>query len=106
MYNGHPSSQVTAEFGALKESIDLAHSGIVTRGVLVDGPHLRGVDWIESGDGIGLDDIAAAEDRCGFTIEPGVYLPAFGVRSEIDLYVGPAGLEITTPVQREVVMIG
>jgi kynurenine formamidase len=37
----------------------------------VDGPHLRGVDWLERGDGIGLDDIAAAEERCGFTIEPG-----------------------------------
>ena len=42
----------------------------------------------------------------GFTIEPGVYLPEFGVRSEIDLYIGTGGLEITTPVQRDVVLIG
>ena len=25
---------------------------------------------------------------------------------EIDLYVGPSGLEITTPIQRDVVLIG
>ena len=41
----------------------------------------------------------------GFTIEPGVYLPSFGVRSEIDLHIGSDGLEITTPVQQEVVLI-
>lgn len=40
-----------------------------------------------------------------FTIEPGVYLPDFGVRSEIDLYVGESGLEITSEVQREIVLI-
>jgi Xaa-Pro aminopeptidase len=60
--------------------------------------------------GVNLDSLETHDTRSflprlGFTIEPGVYLPAFGVRSEIDLYVGPAGLEITTPVQREVVLI-
>ena len=71
MYNGHPSTLVTASQGALKESIDVAHKGIVSRGVLVDVPYLRGVDHIEPGDGVTLDDIAMAEERCGFTIEPG-----------------------------------
>ena len=71
MYNGHAASLVTTEFGAEKESIDLARQGIVTRGVLVDAPYLRGVDWIERGDGVGLEDIAAAEERCGFRIEEG-----------------------------------
>jgi len=60
--------------------------------------------------GVNLDSLETHDTRSflpglGFTIEPGVYLPAFGVRSEIDLYVGPTGLEITTPVQREVVLI-
>ena len=40
------------------------------------------------------------------TIEPGVYLPTFGVRSEIDVYIGEGGPEVTTTVQREVVRIG
>ena len=40
------------------------------------------------------------------TIEPGVYPPAFGVRSEIDVYIGERGPEVTTTVQREIVRIG
>ena len=61
--------------------------------------------------GVNLDDLETHDTRTflpglGFTIEPGVYLPEFGVRSEIDLYVGPSGLEITTPIQRDVVLIG
>ena len=40
------------------------------------------------------------------TIEPGIYLPGeFGVRSEIDLFMGDSGPRITTQVQRDVVMI-
>ena len=60
--------------------------------------------------GVNLDSLETHDTRTflpglGFTIEPGVYLPAFGVRSEIDLYAAAHGLEITTPVQREVVLI-
>ena len=39
------------------------------------------------------------------TIEPGIYLPDFGVRSEIDVYISERGPKVTTPVQREVVLI-
>ena len=39
------------------------------------------------------------------TIEPGVYLPGFGVRSEIDVFITPTGLRITTEPQREVLKI-
>ena len=61
--------------------------------------------------GVNLDSIETHDTRSflvglGFTIEPGVYLPDFGVRSEINLYLSPTGLEITTPVQRNVVLIG
>lgn len=61
--------------------------------------------------GVNLDNLETHDTRTfltglGFTIEPGVYLPSFGVRSEIDLYVAPSRLEITTPVQRDVVRIG
>jgi hypothetical protein len=61
--------------------------------------------------GVNLDSLETHDTRTflpglGFTIEPGVYLPEFGVRSEIDLHVGESGLEITTPVQRDVVLIG
>ena len=39
------------------------------------------------------------------TIEPGIYLPEFGVRSEIDVYISEEGPQVTTPVQKSVVMI-
>ena len=42
----------------------------------------------------------------GFTIEPGIYLPDFGVRSEIDLFMSERGPEVTTVVQEEIVLIG
>ncbi len=40
------------------------------------------------------------------TVEPGVYLPEFGVRSEIDVHVGKDGPRVTTEVQRRVVLLG
>ena len=39
------------------------------------------------------------------TIEPGIYLPEFGVRSEIDVCVSESGPEVTTRVQREIVLL-
>lgn len=40
-----------------------------------------------------------------FSIEPGIYLPEFGVRSEIDVFMSESGPHATSPVQREVVLI-
>ena len=62
------------------------------------------------GNGVNMDDYETHDDRrllpgTGFTIEPGVYLPEFGVRLEIDLYMTERGPEITSPVQREIVLI-
>ena len=46
------------------------------------------------GNGVHMDDYETHDDRrlmpgTGFTIEPGIYLPAFGIRSEINVVVGP-----------------
>jgi kynurenine formamidase len=68
MYNGASSRLVTTSEGATSHSIDVAHPGIVTRGVLVDAAWLRGVDHIQRGDGVGLDDVEQAEARCGVRI--------------------------------------
>ena len=65
------------------------------------------------GNGAHIDNLETRDSRkiiprtC-FSIEPGVYLPGnFGVRSEIDLYVGEGGrIEVTgQPIQRELVAI-
>lgn len=41
-----------------------------------------------------------------FSIEPGIYLPEFGVRSEIDVFMSVNGPFATSPVQHEVVLMG
>jgi Xaa-Pro aminopeptidase len=62
------------------------------------------------GDAVHLDDFETRDVRelragVGVTIEPGVYLPAFGVRSELDLVLTEDGPEVTTGEQRELVRI-
>ena len=93
-YNGRPSSVVTVADGATELDVTAAVGGIITRGVLVDAPMLRGVRYIERGDGVGMDDIAAAEERCGFKVRQGDVLllrtGQLGMREElgpVDAYV-------------------
>lgn len=64
------------------------------------------------GNGTHIDNLETHETRqilprTLFTIEPGIYLPEFGVRSEIDVYIHPdRTVEVTGgPIQREVVPI-
>ena len=40
------------------------------------------------------------------TIEPGIYIPEFGVRSEIDVFMSEDGPQVTTQMQRDVALIG
>jgi len=62
------------------------------------------------GDAVNLDGFETQDTRriipgIGFSIEPGIYLPEFGVRSEIDAFMSETGPFATSPVQREVVLI-
>lgn len=70
MYNGYPASAVTSG-GATRNAITAGEQGIVSRGVLLDLPHARGVPWLEPGDAIVPDDLEAAEQRCGVRVEEG-----------------------------------
>ena len=52
------------------------------------------------GDAVNLDgwethDTRLLIPRIGVTIEPGVYLPEFGMRSEIDVYISEDGPQVT-----------
>jgi Xaa-Pro aminopeptidase len=63
------------------------------------------------GDGVNLDSWETHDTRgiipgVAFSVEPGVYLPEFGVRSEIDVFMSADGPRVTTLVQRDVVLIG
>jgi Xaa-Pro dipeptidase len=62
------------------------------------------------GNGVNIDNLETRDQRrivpgvC-FSIEPGVYLPEFGVRSEIDMYVGEAAAEVTGGIQHELLLL-
>ncbi len=70
LYNGISPGEVTSA-GASELSIDDARDGIVGRGVLLDIPALRGVDWLEPGDQVTEADLAAAEQAQGVRVGPG-----------------------------------
>ena len=70
-YNGNPAHMVATNQGATVCSVEEARNGIVTRGVLVDVPMVRGTGWVERGEGVMPDDILKAEERCGFKVEEG-----------------------------------
>ena len=70
-YNGKPAHLVSTNLGATVCSVVEAKKGFVSRGILVDVPMIRGVDWLERGEGVMPEDILAAEERCGFNIEEG-----------------------------------
>lgn len=63
------------------------------------------------GPGTNLDNFETRDTRqllphTLFSIEPGIYLPEFGVRSEVNVYIGDEGIEVTgRPVQGEVLAI-
>ncbi len=52
-------------------SIDVASDGIVGRGVLLDIPRVRGTSWLEPGDSVTVDDLAAAERNQGLRVGRG-----------------------------------
>ena len=48
MYNGFDASEVGSH-GAKKCAIDVTRAGIVSRGVLLDIPRLKKIEWMEPG---------------------------------------------------------
>lgn len=62
------------------------------------------------GPGAHLDNLETHDERlllpntC-FSVEPGIYLPEFGVRSEIDMITAPGKAWVTGKIQRELVRI-
>ena len=62
------------------------------------------------GSGAHLDNLETHDERrllpntC-FSVEPGIYLPEFGVRSEVDMLTSPGKAWVTGAIQRELVRI-
>jgi Xaa-Pro dipeptidase len=91
---------VTASGGAYRDFIRhrTGHS-------LSQGPAVHGL-------GMNCDNLETHDTRemlpgLGFTIEPGLYLPEFGVRLEINVYVDEArGPIVTSCIQDDIVLLG
>ena len=71
MWNGFSYEEVTEAGGAQKNSIYNLHNGVVTRGVLIDIPRLKGVDYLEPGTRIFIEDIEAWEKQAGVKVAAG-----------------------------------
>ena len=72
MWNGVEMAQtVTMEEGAKVNSVLTMKDGIVTRGVLYDIPRLKGVDYLEPGYRVTVDDLEAWEEMTGVSVGPG-----------------------------------
>jgi len=62
------------------------------------------------GNGVNMDGLETHDDRhliprtCN-SIEPGIYLPEFGVRSEVDVYIGEKEARVTGAVQKEILAL-
>jgi Xaa-Pro dipeptidase len=62
------------------------------------------------GAGANMDNLETHDERkvipwtC-FSIEPGIYLPEFGIRSEVDVFVGDGEARVTGEIQDNIVLI-
>ena len=60
--------------------------------------------------GVNMDNLETHDERevmpgVGFSVEPGIYLPKFGVRLELNIYVGEKSAGPTGAIQTEIVRI-
>lgn len=62
------------------------------------------------GAGANMDNLETHDERrvipwtC-FSVEPGIYLPEFGIRLEVDVFVGDCEARVTGEVQDKLVLI-
>ncbi|MBI1786036.1 MAG: aminopeptidase P family protein [Acidobacteria bacterium] len=132
---GDPSDEMNRVFSVVREARDRAVSrvqhaiawGEDLRGFEVDdaargyiqeqgyGPyftHRTGHSIGEDvhGSGANMDNLETHDERrvtpwtC-FSVEPGIYLPKFGVRTEVNVFAGEDGARVTGEVQRELVIV-
>ena len=70
MYNGFKATEVKST-GATRNSIMAGKEGIAGRGVLLDIPRLKGVDWLDIDERVSPEDLEAAERDQNVTVGEG-----------------------------------
>lgn len=91
---------------------DAARGSIESRGYGKYFTHRTGhsIGQEVHGNGANMDNLETHDERrvmacSGFSIEPGIYLGDFGVRSEVNMYVGETEARVTGEIQTELVII-
>jgi kynurenine formamidase len=70
MYNGYPQTDVTSQ-GATKLAVTNFKNGILSRGILMDIPRLKGVPYLAPGTPIYPEDLDAWEKKAGVKVGSG-----------------------------------
>ncbi|SEO39249.1 Kynurenine formamidase [Salinihabitans flavidus] len=73
MFNGYDASNVTTT-GARKNGIENYRDKMAGRGVLLDVARYKGVDWLEDGEGITIDDLEGTAKAQGVEIRQGDFV--------------------------------
>ena len=71
-YNGYaPTDEEMLTTGPARSSIYVMKTGVMTRGILIDIPRLKGVEYLEPGTRIYPEDLEAWEEQAGVTVSAG-----------------------------------
>ena len=70
-YNGYARADVNTEKGCTRLSIATLKQGVITRGILIDIPRLKGVPYLEPGTAIYQEDVEAWEKQARVKVGPG-----------------------------------
>ena len=70
-YNGYARADVNTEKGCTKLGIENLKNGVVTRGILIDIPRLKGLPYLEPGTPVYVEDLEAWEKKAGLKIGSG-----------------------------------
>lgn len=91
IYNGHDFHDVVTDDGCSMMDTTQMKNGLVTRGILVDMPRLKGVPYLEPGTKLYPEDLEAWEEHAGVRFESGDALLLRTGRWARREAVGPGG---------------
>jgi len=110
MYNGFSKQEVNQE-GCQKLAITDVKEGIMTRGILIDIPRLKGVDYLDPGTPIYVEDLEAWERQVGIRVQAGdvLFIRTGRWATPAGAGQGSAGLHASVAPwlkQRDIAMLG
>ena len=95
-YNGFDASLAT-EKGCVKAGVEHLKEGILSRGILIDVPRLKGVPYLDAGTPVLASDIEAWEKKAGVQIRAGDVVLIRTGRWAKRAASGPASLQGSSP---------